>query len=143
MKPNCSSIVILYVEDDPLTLRSVTDRLRRHGVAVLAAETGEKALTLVEDHPALSAMLVDLHLPGIDGLETYARLKVSYPDLPVIVCSAHTEVPLLQRLRAMGVPEQSHLRKPCHFRDLLAAILKAAGPTKADLPPAAQHDQPE
>jgi len=120
MKPD--TILILYVEDDPLTLRSVSDRLRRHGVGVLAAESGEQALNLVQDHPALSAVLVDLNLPGIDGLETYARLTISYPGLPLVVCSAHTEDSVRHRLRSMGVPERCHLRKPCPFRQLLAAI---------------------
>jgi len=120
MKPD--TILILYVEDDPLTLRSVTDRLRRHGVGVLAADSGEQALNLVQDHPALSAVLVDLNLPGIDGLETYARLVISYPGLPLVVCSAHTEEGVQNRLRSMGVPEHCHLRKPCPFRSLLAAI---------------------
>lgn len=119
------SILILYVEDDPLTLRSVSDRFRRHGVEVLAAESGEQALLLVEDHPALSAALVDLHLPGIDGLETYARLKTTYPGLPLVVCSAHVEPIVQQRLRSLGMSELCHLQKPCPFRDLLAAVLEA------------------
>lgn len=135
-------ISVLYVEDDPLTLRSVSDRLRRKGVNVLPAESGEQALILIEDHPALTAALLDLQLPGIDGLETCMRLKEVYPNLPVVVCSAHVEGPVQQRLRAMGVPEHCQLRKPCSFRDLLAAIIRATEPPKPDVPPANKEGRP-
>lgn len=107
----------------------------------MAADSGERALTLIEDHPALAAALLDLQLPGIDGLETYARLRQAYPDLPVVVCSAHLEGPLRQRLLAMGVPTDCQLRKPCPFRELLAAIVKATGRPRAG-EPAIHEDGP-
>jgi CheY-like chemotaxis protein len=134
MKTAPDPIVVLYVEDDPLTLRSVSDRLRRNGVRVMPADSGERALTLIGDHPALAAALLDLQLPGMDGLETYARLRQAYPELPVVVCSAHLEGPLRQRLLAMGVPTHCQLRKPCPFGDLLAAIINVTGPPKSGEP---------
>lgn len=93
----------------------------------MAADSGERALTLIEDHPALAVALLDLQLPGIDGLEMCARLRQAYPDLPVVVCSALLEGPLQQRLLAMGVPTHCQLRKPCPFRELLAAIINVTG----------------
>lgn len=136
MKTAPDSILVLYVEDDPLTRQSVSDRLRRQGVSVLAADSGEGALALIEDHPALAAALLDLQLPGIDGLETYARLRQAYPTLPVVVCSGHLDGPLQQRLLTMGVPKDCQLRKPCPFRVLLAAILKLTDRSRPDEPAA-------
>lgn len=119
------NIVVLYVEDDPLTRQSVSNRLSRHGMRVLSAESGEAALALVENRPVLAAALLDVRLPGMDGVETCTRLRKLYPGLPVVVCSANLEGPIQERLRSLGVPEQFHLRKPCPFRDLLAAVIQA------------------
>src|SRR5260370_876369 len=128
MTTRCETIVILYVEDDPLTGESVRNRLTRNGLHVLAAESGERALTLVKDLPALGAALVDLQLPGMDGVETGIRLRRLYPGLPVVVCSANLDRPNRERLLAMDIPEQCQLRKPCPFRELLGAVVRVAQP---------------
>ena len=128
MKMPSEPIVVLYVEDDRLTRQSVSNRLARHGVRVLSAESGEGALSLVEDHPVLAVALLDLQLPGMDGVETCTRLWKLYPDLPVVVCSANLEGPTQERLQAIGVPKQCQLRKPCRFRELLAAVIQATEP---------------
>jgi CheY-like chemotaxis protein len=126
MKTLPEKIIVLYVEDDPLTRQSVSNRFSRHGVEVLAAESGEGALALVHEHPRLAAVLLDLQLPGMDGVETCTRLLNLYPHLPVVVCSADLDGPMQERLLAMGIPEQCQLRKPCPFRELLAAVIRVA-----------------
>jgi CheY-like chemotaxis protein len=126
------TIVVLYIEDDSLTRQSVSNRLIRNGLRVLAADSGEQALALIADRPALTAALLDLQLPGIDGFETCARIRAEYPRLPVIVCSGYLEAPVRNRLAAAGIPPHCQLGKPCPFRELLAAIIKAIGVAEAD-----------
>ncbi len=126
MKTASKTIGVLYVEDDELTRQSVSNRLARNGFKVLAAGSGESALALVENHPDLAVALVDVQLPGIDGIETSLRLRDRYPGLPVVVCSGYLEPPTLVRLRALGIPDECQLRKPCPFRDLLAVLVKVA-----------------
>ena len=126
MKTASKTIVVLYVEDDELTRQSVSNRLARNGFKVLAAGSGENALSLVENHPDLAVALLDMQLPGIDGIETFLRLRDRYPALPVVVCSGYLEPPTRTRLRALGIPDECQLRKPCPFRDLLAALMKVS-----------------
>ena len=122
---NATTLAILYVEDDKLTRRSVTNRLKRRGFKVLPAETGERALELAADVPILSAVLMDIDLPGIDGLETYARLQESYPGLPLVICSGAISSVVSQRIERMNIPKECCLNKPCPFAEILAAIHNA------------------
>jgi len=117
-----STLVVLYIEDDALTRRSVSNRLQRRGVTVLAAESGEQALELVADRPALSAVLLDIDLPGIDGLETFVRLQENYPRLPVVICSGALSSTVLGRIKRMGISQEHCLCKPCRFHDVLTVV---------------------
>ena len=128
MKTSSDTIVVLYVEDDALTRQSVSNRLWRNGVEVLAAESGEEAMALVQEHPYLAVALLDLQLPGMDGVETCKRLRKLYPNLPVVMCSANLDGPHRERLLAIDVPDQCQLRKPCLFQELLAAVIRVATP---------------
>jgi len=119
-----TKVVILCVEDDELTLQSVTNRLQRRGFQVLPAESGERALQIVTDQPVLSAVLMDIDLPGIDGLETYVCLQEAFPGLPVVFCSGAISPAVSARLKRMGIPTECCLCKPCPFGDILAAIQK-------------------
>lgn len=114
-------MAILYIEDDELTRSTVADRLRRRGYEVVEAASGEAALEVADGTP-LEAVIVDLDLPGIDGMEAFCRLRKSRPELPAVVCSAsmasHTRRPFLE----MGVPDRCLLCKPCQFADLLSAL---------------------
>lgn len=119
--------MILYVEDDALTRRSIRQRLIRRGFAVLHAASGEEALAAVKGGAAPRVALLDLELPGIDGVETYRRLREVYPDLAAVVCSANLTAGARRILLEMGVPEHCLLTKPCAFQDILDALQRAGG----------------
>ncbi len=115
---------ILYVEDDELTRQSVGNRLRRLGHDVTAVASGEAALQVARDiHPALA--LLDLELPGINGIETLKRLRQWLPTLPVIICSAHLNGCLCRQLEELGIPSPHLLYKPVRFSAILAAVASA------------------
>lgn len=121
---------ILYVEDDDLTRQTVGNRLRRLGYDVTAVASGEAALTAVgEGSPALA--LLDLELPGIDGIETLKRLRQRLPNLPIVVCSAHLDPCLCSQLEELGVPCSCLLCKPVRFgliADTVAGVLASQSP---------------
>jgi two-component system, cell cycle response regulator DivK len=80
---------ILVVEDNPLNFKLVRDVLEFAGYEVVGAGSGEEGVQLAEDLPP-DLVLMDLHLPGIDGTETMRRLRrgVLADDVPVIALSA-------------------------------------------------------
>jgi CheY-like chemotaxis protein len=125
---------VLYVEDDPLTRQSISQLLTRRNLHVLQAESGEQAMEVLRDRPPLCAALLDLELPGMNGLETYHHLRSWYPALPIIICSAHLTVQRRRQLEDFGIPPAHLLGKPCPFAVLLAAIQNAIGNPNDQIP---------
>ncbi|HWQ10592.1 MAG TPA: response regulator, partial [Holophaga sp.] len=87
-------MTILIVDDEPGIRRSLGESLTEEGYAVLKAERGEQALELLEnpDSDGIDLVLLDVWLPGIDGLETLQRAKQMRPDLPVVMISGHANI---------------------------------------------------
>ena len=113
---------ILVVDDEKLIRWSSSERLQRDGYEVLAAESGEQALDLVaQSTPDL--MLLDVRLPGIDGLSTLQRALGLHPELAVIMMSAHSTVDIA--VEAMKLGAIDFLVKPFPFASLDAAVQRA------------------
>lgn len=118
--------VVLYVEDDALMRASVAQLLLRRGYQVLQAASGEEALDLIKRGPVPTAMLLDLELPGMDGIETYRRLLRVQPALAAVVCSAQLTAAMRRDLSELGVADECLLSKPCEFDDVLRALRRAS-----------------
>jgi two-component system cell cycle sensor histidine kinase/response regulator CckA len=101
---------VLLVEDEPPLLRLAERALRRAGFEVLGAATAEEALELLaRGAPAPRALVSDVVMPGMDGLELAARLREADPALPVLLVSGYAEAALgrdlaAERIRLMSKP---------------------------------------
>jgi DNA-binding NtrC family response regulator len=113
---------ILVVDDEKLIRWSVGERLQRGGYEVLSAESGEEALeVLAAQSPDL--ILLDVRLPGIDGLATLQRALAQAPELAVLMMSAHSTVDIA--VEAMKHGAIDFLVKPFPFQALDAAVERA------------------
>jgi len=118
---------ILVVDDEKLIRWSVGERLQRDGFEVVSAESGEQALDLIAASvPDL--MLLDVRLPGIDGLATLQRALSIHPDLAVLMMSAHSTVDIA--VEAMKHGAIDFLVKPFPFQALDAAVQRALATTR-------------
>jgi len=82
---------ILVVDDEESICLSLKGILSDEGYEVLTAQTGEECLDIIEEElPSL--VLLDIWLPGIDGVETLKRIKSKYPQIQVIMISGHGTV---------------------------------------------------
>jgi DNA-binding response OmpR family regulator len=79
---------ILLVDDEASIRLTLGALLERTGYAVTAAEGGEQALALLQQHP-FDLLLTDLKMPGIDGMQVVAAARQRQPDLAVIVLTGH------------------------------------------------------
>ena len=113
---------ILVVDDEKLIRWSVGERLQRDGYEVIAAESGEQALEVVAAS-APDVMLLDVRLPGIDGLATLQRALALHPDVSVLMMSAHSTVDIA--VEAMKHGAVDFLVKPFPFQSLDAAVQRA------------------
>lgn len=113
--------VILLVEDHPQDLELVTDLLHGAGYQVLAATTAEEALVLINAHrPDL--ILMDIRLPGLDGLQATRLLKAdpATRTIPVIALTAHAMPEDQERIRDAGC--DAHLTKPLRAQLFLEQV---------------------
>ena len=109
---------ILLVDDEPTIIDSLTYSLRREGFEVSTALDGAQALDLFSKiRPDL--VILDIRLPGIDGLEVCRRLRAHSP-VPIIMLTALGNE--LDRVVGLEVGADDYLPKPFSFRELLARI---------------------
>ena len=113
---------ILVVDDEKLIRWSVGERLQRGGYEVLSAESGEEALEMLAAQ-APDLMLLDVRLPGIDGIVTLQRSLGQHPELAVLMMSAHSTVDIA--VEAMKHGAIDFLVKPFPFQALDAAVERA------------------
>ena len=112
---------ILVVDDEPSVLRSVTVLLEGHGYTVSTATGGADALRLASElRPA--AVLLDLSMPRMDGVEVCERLR-GWSRVPVIVLSALTEE--TDKIRALDAGADDYVTKPFASGELLARLRAA------------------
>jgi two-component system response regulator GlrR len=118
---------ILLVDDDPDLLRLISLRLTSAGYRVRTADSGETALAaLAIARPA--AVITDLRMPGIDGMQLFEAIHRQHPTLPVIILTAHGTIPDAVAATQRGV--FGFLTKPFDSQELLqkvAAALKLSG----------------
>jgi two-component system cell cycle response regulator DivK len=114
---------LLLVEDHPLNRELAEAILVRAGYEVLVVPNGESALAAVRgEHPDL--ILMDIELPGLDGLEVTRRLKAdpALRDIPVLALTAYAMRGDEQRCRAAGC--DGYLTKPIDRMTLLDAVAR-------------------
>lgn len=127
-------LTLLYVEDDDDNAFMLTQRLRRHGVEIRHVEDGEKALVSAAWDPP-DAILLDVNLPGIDGLTVLRRLRAepSTRTLPVIVVSASVMESAM--ISAMEAGANAFVAKPIDFTELLDALSRLVPATGSEQRP--------
>jgi DNA-binding response OmpR family regulator len=110
---------ILVIEDEPRILDFLRQGLEAEGFVVDAAEDGSSGLRRALTH-SYELVVLDLLLPGLDGLEMLTALRRAGSEVPVLILSARSDLPT--RLRGFGVGANDFLAKPFSFDELVARI---------------------
>ncbi|MCL4524698.1 MAG: response regulator [Acidobacteria bacterium] len=114
---------VLVVDDELLTLRTINRALSEEGFDVFVAIDGEKALEVFrEEKPDL--VLVDIVLPGLDGIEVLREIKQQSPATIVLMMSAYHVVE--RAVEAMKLGAYDYLVKPFHLADMVSTMKRAA-----------------
>ena len=113
---------ILLVDDDPDLLKLISLRLTSAGYRVRTAESGETALaSIAVRRPA--AVVTDLRMPGIDGLQLFEAINRQHGGLPVLILTAHGTIPDAVAATQRGV--FGFLTKPFDSQELLKKVASA------------------
>ncbi|MBI5380238.1 MAG: sigma-54-dependent Fis family transcriptional regulator [Nitrospirae bacterium] len=110
---------ILVVDDEPDMRWLLAGVLRAQGFEVATAEDGQAALDQVKAE-APAAVILDLRMPGLDGMETLTELKAIARQVPVIMLTAHGDIPTA--VQAMRLGAYDYLTKPFHNDDIVLTV---------------------
>ena len=112
------AVRVLIVEDERVSREALGYLLSRCGYRVELAESAEHALALIQRRIRPDVVLLDVDLPGMDGLELLKRLRATMPDVtPILLTGADRDT--VWPATSRGVP---YLRKPIDFDDLLEVL---------------------
>src|SRR5262249_38307222 len=112
----------VLIADDELNMRRVLEAiLRREGYDVLTAANGIEALAGMSS--AVHAVITDLKMPGLDGMGLLRKLSADYPDVPVVMVTAHGSVE--NAVEAVKLGAFDYLEKPFEQEQIRQVVAKA------------------
>lgn len=133
---------LLVIDDHPVVLEGVAALLRGSSLApdVLGARDIAAALALAEAHPDLDAALLDLMMPGLEGVEALRTLAARHPSLPILILSSSEDPADVRRALAHGA--LGYVPKSATPATLLAALNLVLGGEIYVPPLLARNDRP-
>lgn len=116
---------ILVVDDDDEVRKTIRLQLSGTGLEVVEAEDGKKGIEVLDAENAITidAILCDVRMPNVNGVDAIAYFRREYPHIPVIVLTGYPDVKLAVDFMKEGVVE--YLVKPVEKEKLVEAIMKA------------------
>src|SRR5689334_22470013 len=148
MADNETKSHVLVVDDDPAVGMVLGALLQQAGYRATSVQSGARAVEVLGSEP-IDAMITDLRMPGMDGMQLLAHVVRALPDVPVLVISAHATVP--DAVEAMKAGASDFVQKPFDREEILYSLKKAltgavharAEPPPPNEPPALVGSSPE
>ena len=116
---------VMLVDDEVPFVETTTKRLTKRNIRVLTAFGGQEALDTLSKNRNVDVVILDVKMPGIDGIETLREIKKAYPLMEVIMLTGHATVE--SAIEGMKLGAYDYLMKPC---DIEQIVLKVAEATK-------------
>ncbi|QLA17538.1 response regulator [Desulfolutivibrio sulfoxidireducens] len=110
---------VLLVDDEEAYVETLAKRLTRRGLTVFTANRGERALEVLAGNP-VDVVILDMKMPGMDGIETLTRIKRDHADVEVIMLTGHANVDAA--IQGMEQGAFDYLMKPAEMDDLFYKI---------------------
>jgi DNA-binding NtrC family response regulator len=114
---------ILLVDDEVSFVETMTKRLTKRGLKVISSLSGEKALQMIDSHRNLDVVILDVKMPGMDGVQTLQEIKKRFPLIEVIMLTGHATVE--SAVEGMKLGAYDYLMKPCDIDELISKVQAA------------------
>jgi len=115
---------VLIIDDEREFTEALSERMETRGIKAVTAATGAEALGIV-DKEKFDAVILDMVMPGMDGIETLKRLLEKNPDLQIILLTGHATVQTSVEAIKLGAAD--FLEKPVDIKKLMEKIKEAGG----------------
>jgi len=113
---------VLVVDDEPDFLETLVKRLNKRRVDATGTDSGRKALELLENE-SFDVVILDVRMPGLDGIETLREIKRKRPFMEVIMLTGHGSVE--SGMQGMQLGAFDYVLKPAEIDDLLERVQQA------------------
>ena len=115
---------IMLVDDEVSLVETLSKRLGKRGIKTISAFSGEECLEKLKTNQNLDVIVLDVKMPGMDGIETLQEIKKSSPLTEVIMLTGHATVD--SGINGMKLGAYDYLMKPCDIEELVSKVEKAA-----------------
>jgi len=111
---------ILLVDDEISFVEIMSKRLDKRNIETISAFSGEECLETLKTHQTLDVIVLDVKMPGMDGIETLKNIKKASPLIEVIMLTGHATIEL--GINGMKLGAYDFLTKPCEIEELVSKI---------------------
>ena len=115
-------VMVLLVDDEVEFVDTLAKRMKKRKLTAASVNSGEDALEFLDQHP-IDVVVLDVKMPGIDGIETLREIKQQYPLVEVIMLTGHANVEVA--IQGMEIGAFDYLMKPMAIDDLVYKIQDA------------------
>jgi two-component system response regulator CpxR len=116
------TVKVLLIDDEPQFVEVLAERLEARGFTVQTALTGDEGLAKLQEQEA-DVVILDVQMPGRDGVETLREIKRIKPLVEVIMLTGHATIE--SGIQGLKLGAYDYLMKPTDTEDLVAKILRA------------------
>ena len=119
-----STVQVLLVDDEVSFVETLTKRLSKRSLEITAAHGGKEALSALDKNRMIEVVILDVKMPGMDGIETLREIKKGHPLVEVIMLTGHATVE--SAIEGMKLGAFDYLMKPCDIDQLVSKVEEAA-----------------
>jgi DNA-binding NtrC family response regulator len=116
--------LVLLVDDEIPFVETMTKRLSKRDLNIISAFSGEEALEALNKNRNTDVIILDVKMPGMDGIETLGRIRKQFPLMEVIMLTGHATVETA--IEGMKLGAFDYLMKPCEIEQLMTKVKEAA-----------------
>ena len=121
-----NTIKVILVDDEKEFVTTLSERIEMRAVDSEIAFSGEAAMAILAEN-TFDVMILDLNMPGMDGLETLEKVKAVRPEIKVIILTGHGSEK--ERIKSMELGAFAYMQKPVDLDTLMGQIKKAHATT--------------
>jgi len=114
---------VLFVDDEVPFVEAMSRRLEKRDISIVTSFSGLEALDVLEEDRSVEVVILDVKMPGMDGIETLGEIRKRFPLVEVIMLTGHATVET--GIEGMKLGAFDYLMKPCDM-DVLMDKLKEA-----------------